>query len=301
MTILSIGTAQFGLDYGITNKKGIIEIKEVRSILREARLAGINSIDTAHAYGNAHVRLGMMSADINDLKITTKVGVGIDEKGMSTKQIREHLAKQLEVSLCDLRTNKIDTILLHTSKCLTKSHRNGVLDFLHNIKEQGIAGRVGVSVYRQSELDEGYVPTLDVVQLPLSLYNQRMLHDGSIQYLNRLGISIQVRGVFHQGLLLCSAEVWPQWINEYWKQRQRSIEAYVEQKEASLIEAALGFIQSVSGIETVVVGVCSKQELQSIVEAWNKPIDLPESLRAFPAGTQDGFCDPRKWPVGRRD
>ena len=298
---LSIGTAQFGLDYGITNKRGKVEMKEMRSIVREAHLSGINRIDTAHAYGSAQKRLGMMSADIHGFKITTKVGVGIDEDEMSTKQIRDHLARQLEASLFDLESEKVDTLLLHTSTCMTKSHRNGVLDFLHEVKEQGIARRIGVSVYSQSELDEDYVAGLDVVQLPLSIYNQSMLHDGSVQYLNGLGISIQVRGVFHQGLLLCKADAWPKWINEYWKQRQRSIETCVEQKKGSLVAAALGFIQSVAGIDTVVVGVCSKRELQSIVEAWDEPIDLPETLLAFPAGRDDGFCDPRKWPLERRD
>lgn len=301
MTSLSIGTAQFGLDYGITNEGGMVDIDEVQSILREARLSGIKSIDTAYAYGCAQERLGMMSADIHAFKITTKVGVGIDENKMSSKQIRDHLASQLETSLYDLASDKVDTLLLHTSKCLTMSHRDEVLGFLDDIKRQGIARRIGVSVYSQSELDEGYVASLDVVQLPLSIYNQSMLRDGSVQYLNELGIDIQVRGVFHQGLLLCRAEVWPQWINECWKQKQRSIEAYVEHKKGSLVAAALGFVQSVAGIDTVVVGVCSKRELQSIVKAWNKPIYLPETLIAFPAGAVDGFCDPREWPVEPRD
>ena len=53
MTRLSIGTAQFGLDYGITNKVGIVDQSEVRSILREASLSGVKSVDTAYAYGCA--------------------------------------------------------------------------------------------------------------------------------------------------------------------------------------------------------------------------------------------------------
>ena len=300
MTDLSIGTAQFGLDYGITNKKGILELGEADSIIEEARLSGIDSIDTAHAYGSAEKRLGMMSAEINSFKITTKIGVGIDDE-MSTKQIRDNLARQLETSLRDLDTDKVDTVLLHTSKCLAQSHRDEVLNFLNTTKEKGITRRIGVSVYSQSELDEGYVPALDVVQLPLSVYNQSMLRNGSIAYLKRLGLSIQVRGVFHQGLLLCSAKEWPKWINECWKQRQRLIEDYVEHNKTSLVAASLGFIQSVAGIDTVIVGVCSKRELRSIVEAWNKPIGLPKTLLALPTDTDDGFCDPRRWPVGRRN
>ena len=43
---ISLGTAQFGLDYGISNKSGKIEPKEVDKILSFAK-NGIKSIDTA--------------------------------------------------------------------------------------------------------------------------------------------------------------------------------------------------------------------------------------------------------------
>lgn len=296
MTSLSIGTAQFGLNYGITNKGGIVEQSEVRSIVREAAMSGVKSVDTAHAYGCAQERLGMMDADIQDFKITTKVGVGIDESQMSTKQIRSLLAKQLEISLRDLKRTQVDTLLLHTTRCLSKSHRTGILEFLDEAKEQGFTKKVGASVYSQLELDEGYISSFDVVQLPLSIFNQRMLQDGTIGHLKRLGIDIQARGVFHQGLLLCSAEFWPEWINANWKQRQHSIEAYVKGMGASLASAALGFIKSVTELDTVVVGVCSQQELKDIIEAWNNPLDLPGSLIVFSSATDDVFCDPRKWP-----
>lgn len=300
MTHLSLGTAQFGLDYGITNKGGLVDLKNVRSIVREASVSGVKLIDTAHAYGCAQERLGIIGACAKDFKITSKVGAGIDENEMSTKQILELLKKQVEKSLHDLKTNKVDTMLLHTSACLSESHRNGVLDFLSEIKVKGLTNRVGVSVYCQSELDDECISRLDVVQLPISIYNQTMLRDGSLGYLKRMGIKVQGRGVFHQGLLLCGAELWPEWISDSWKQRQRSIESYVKQKGASLVSAALGFIKPISEIDTVVVGVCSPKELMSIVKAWNEPFNLPESLIQISANTDDQFCDPRKWPKEQR-
>ena len=187
-------------------------------------------------------------------------------------------------------------MLLHSTECLSETHRRGILEFIYAAKEQGFTKKVGVSVYSRSELDESYIPRLDVIQLPLSIYNQRMLQDGTIGHLKELGIEIQARGVFHQGLLLCGAELWPEWINSSWKQRQLSIEVYVNRIGASLASAALGFIKSITELDTVVVGVCSQQELKNIVEAWNNPFDLPESLTVFSAAADDVFCDPRKWP-----
>ena len=52
-TKLCLGSAQFGLDYGITNKKGKLDFNEVKEILGFAEDCGINYIDTAQDYGNA--------------------------------------------------------------------------------------------------------------------------------------------------------------------------------------------------------------------------------------------------------
>ena len=62
---ISLGTAQFGLDYGISNKSGKIEPKEVDKILSFAKKNGIKSIDTAQAYGESETVLGKY--DINKL------------------------------------------------------------------------------------------------------------------------------------------------------------------------------------------------------------------------------------------
>ena len=46
---IGLGTAQFGLDYGITNSKGRVPEEEVGSILDAEEAAGINMLDTAAA------------------------------------------------------------------------------------------------------------------------------------------------------------------------------------------------------------------------------------------------------------
>ena len=55
---ISIGTAQFGLDYGITNNKGRILFPEVLKILKIAQDNNISKIDTARSYGVAEETLG---------------------------------------------------------------------------------------------------------------------------------------------------------------------------------------------------------------------------------------------------
>ena len=55
---LSLGTAQFGLAYGITNTAGQVSEAEVAQLLKQAQDAGILFLDTAQAYGNAEAVLG---------------------------------------------------------------------------------------------------------------------------------------------------------------------------------------------------------------------------------------------------
>ena len=47
---LSLGTAQFGMKYGIANKLGQISFAEAKKIFLKIKSEGIYSIDTASSY-----------------------------------------------------------------------------------------------------------------------------------------------------------------------------------------------------------------------------------------------------------
>ena len=69
-----LGTAQFGLDYGINNSSGKLKEKEVFNILDYSKERGINIIDTANAYGNAIDIIGnFIKKNPNSFKINTKL------------------------------------------------------------------------------------------------------------------------------------------------------------------------------------------------------------------------------------
>ena len=55
---LAIGSVQFGQNYGISNKNGIVIPKEVHAILNLANENGIDTIDTAKEYGNSENVIG---------------------------------------------------------------------------------------------------------------------------------------------------------------------------------------------------------------------------------------------------
>ena len=68
---ISLGTVQFGLEYGVANQEGKPSYQKAVDIVTYARSLGIHSIDTASVYGNSESVLGKIG--VSDFNITTKI------------------------------------------------------------------------------------------------------------------------------------------------------------------------------------------------------------------------------------
>ena len=68
---LAIGTVQFGLPYGIANQSGQVNMHDVRGILSLARSSGIDTLDTAIAYGSSEACIGQVG--VKEFKVITKL------------------------------------------------------------------------------------------------------------------------------------------------------------------------------------------------------------------------------------
>ena len=71
MLKIVLGTAQFGLDYGITNVKGKVEFEEVLAIKEYAIKNDITIVDTAQNYGNSERVL----SNFHNFDIITKINL----------------------------------------------------------------------------------------------------------------------------------------------------------------------------------------------------------------------------------
>ena len=59
-----LGTAQWGLDYGISNKNGKTSLKEIKSIIKFAEAHGCTTLDTAASYGDSEEIIGCVAQNI---------------------------------------------------------------------------------------------------------------------------------------------------------------------------------------------------------------------------------------------
>lgn len=102
---LALGTVQFGLDYGVSNRAGEVPDDELDAILTLARKLGVDTLDTAQAYGKAETRLG--SHHTADFQLVGKLAPGIQATEVATS---------VAGSLQRLARPRLDGLLLHRSQ-----------------------------------------------------------------------------------------------------------------------------------------------------------------------------------------
>lgn len=284
---LCLGTVQFGLPYGITNKAGQVPEVEVGRILDLAASSGIDLVDTAQAYGSAETVLGRCWPTGAPRRIISKLTAAAG---------RQSWEESLIASLERLRTPKLDGFLLHRASDLLAPDGKELMDWLEGLRERGLVERIGVSVYNSSELDELPLDRLQLVQLPLSVYDQRPIRDGTICRLKDLGIAVHVRSVLLQGLLLQSPQHWPDHLSPAFREHHAQWHAHLHRLGVSPLAGALGFIRSCKGIEAVLVGVVSVQELTQVLQAWSQAENALPEVPLDWAWKNSIDVDPCRWP-----
>lgn len=291
---LCLGTAQFGLAYGITNNTGQIPEAEVGPLLKQAIKGGVRWIDTAQAYGNAEEVLGRNLPTTDELRIVSKLPPQ-QQHEFSSKDA-ESWERRFCLTLQHLGVSALDTLLLHSSADLLKPGSRYLEDWLLELRTRGLVRRVGVSIYTSDELTGVNPELLNLVQLPLSLYDQRLLQDGTVAKLREKGTAVHARSVYLQGLLLTPTTDWPKWANSEAKSHHQALEALAKQKACRLIDLALGFAREQKDLEAVVLGVCNTRELNDLCKAWNESSQWVDSEWRDWYLRDPLMIDPRQWP-----
>jgi len=292
MPELCLGTAQFGMDYGIKNKSGKIKESEVENILDIFYESGNYRLDTAAGYGNAEKILGNVKGN-DRFSITTKIppiaGLGLN--------VGYELDSVLDASRYNLQRKTVDTVLLHNSSDLKGDKGRIISEWLNRIKKDGRARKIGVSIYDSEELENIRWDNIDVVQLPLSVFNQELMKKGLIYSLKANGVEVHVRSVFMQGLLLCTNAELPDWLSVDFREHHNNWTTMVKGNGRTQLETALAFIQANDMIDTVVVGVDSVDHLRELIGCWKTCASVPQDLIGQEWDwARRSEVDPRNWP-----
>ena len=137
---ISLGTVQFGQNYGIANTHGQVTAGEVAEILDFAQSVGIKSIDTAYTYGNRETVIGayLKKNHSDAFDIVSKLQPL--EKGKAV-DIQAHLKRSLE----RLEVGALHGYLVHRYEDIME--HNDLWGQLIKCSENGLVKKVGFSLY----------------------------------------------------------------------------------------------------------------------------------------------------------
>jgi aryl-alcohol dehydrogenase-like predicted oxidoreductase len=286
MNRIVLGGAQLGLPYGILNGGETLSREEVARILDTAVGHGIDSIDTAIAYGQSEPVIGETAQ--NRFNIISKLPPLPSE----VSNVSEWVHTQVDASLARLKRSSLDALLLHRPQDLTGPHGSELYAAVNSLKVEKIIQRFGISIYAPDEL-AGIIGKfdIDVVQAPLNVFDRRIL--GVIDQLTARNIEVHVRSVFLQGVLIASPKDRPQRFQP-WSEHFAQFDTWVHSTGLSAMACCLGFALQQPGVAKLVIGTTSADALAEIMNSVpNMYLEVPADLQS----SSEQLIDPRVWSV----
>ena len=255
---LVLGTAQFGMQYGINNHDGVPSDKHLKNILCEAQENQIRVLDTALDYGNAQQRVGKI--DLNGFKYISKL------KDLSSY---EDLEEKFNEILFQLNAKNIYGLLFHSPSELIKKPL--IWSFFKKLKKKYSNLKIGYSVYNVKELDyllkSEIIP--EIIQLPFNIFDNEF--ESRFDKLIDLKVEIYVRSVFMQGLFFMELDKLPFKVLGL-KKELKQLHEICNNWNVNVGQAALQFVANKKQISGIVIGVESIDQLKNNIKLINKPI-----------------------------
>lgn len=255
MNKFALGTVQFGMDYGINNKKGEIPQSEVFEILNQAIKFGVDTIDTAYSYGESERVLGnFIKFSKCNLKIISKL------PSCESNRVKEIFKS----SLNKLGVSSLYGYLVHNFE--DYKNNPGIWDELEKLKYNGKVEKIGFSFYFPSEFESVLEDDLkiDMVQVPFSVFDQRFRPYFS--ELKRKKVEIYARSVFLQGLAFKE----PAELDSYFEPIKNKIEQSIllsKETKIPIFALCLNFVIRCEFIDKVIVGVDNIQHFNEIMQS----------------------------------
>lgn len=285
---LALGTAQFGLAYGVTNPAGQVAEPEVQRVLNWACLQGIDLLDTAPAYGDSETVLGRCGAATLGYRLVTKA------LPLAARVTPAQVIRTLEQSFTTLGTSVLYGILLHHATDLFTPGGEAIYAYLQTLKRQQRVARIGVSVYGVDELARVCDHfDVDLVQLPLNVLDQRMATSGWLKTLNARGIEVHARSLLLQGLLAEPAAVPARFAR--WREAFERLSTCCRASGLSALALALCYVRQLALVDYAVMGTLSCAQLAQCVAACHTPI--PSLDWAALAVDDECLLNPSYWAM----
>ena len=267
---LCLGTVQFGMDYGILNTKKP-PVENSIKCLDYATQNGVRAIDTATAYGDAEEIVGQFLSKHtiarDNLWISTKFKPNtLDD--VKTELYKSVIRDNICNSLKQLHTDYVDAYYLHSARY---AFDDSILEALYEVKKEGLARDVGVSIYEPEEADACFKSKyVDIIQAPYSIFDHRMKKSGVLDRNDRC--QIDTRSAFIQGLIIMDEDNIPTFLANA-KPIIRKIDIVCKETGLSRVELAMAYVKREKTISHLVFGVDSLEQLKKDINFFDSDVD----------------------------
>jgi len=258
MAQLCLGTVQFGMNYGV-QENGQPSLSKALEILNTAYAAGIRNYDTAASYGSAeavlNVFLSQSSVKPENVRIISK-----------TKSADERMKLDVEQTLRNLGLSYLNGCLLHDANLIFNER---AVNNLKSLKDNGVSKEIGISVYTPEQavksLDYDFI---DIIQVPYNVLDRRLDKCNFFENAKKSGMTVYVRSVLLQGLLMINADELPDHM-KFAEPYVRKFQDICNKNEIGYFEGAVGYVLNHEDIDFLVFGVDNLNQLNDYISLYN--------------------------------
>tara|TARA_Y100000768_G_C23911735_1_gene650324 strand:+ start:114 stop:989 length:876 start_codon:yes stop_codon:yes gene_type:complete len=278
-----LGTAQFGMDYGIANVAGKPAKQEVYEILEFAWDMGIRRYDTAPSYGSEKL-LGEFIAHHgieSDVILLTKLSGLKDEN-----EYKSMIKTSLESSLNKLGCN-IEVLFFHDPKDFNLLIHNS--SYFKRLLNDYPISTLGVSVYEPDDIKKLEFDGLELAfQFPFNVLDRRF------EKVDMPTGKRYARSIFLQGLLASTNNLRLISIKEL-VELHNNYHNTIDKHNLEPIGFAISFAVLSEVVDYFLIGVDSVDQLQKILESEPHMQDDISMFDALSMDIDKHFLDPRNW------
>lgn len=290
MNKIVLGTAQFGMDYGINNIRGKIPRPDVSKILAKAAMAGVDMIDTASGYGESEAVIGDFFRSCRTrFKVISKL------PRSSASEVRRFFSE----SLRSLGVPALYGYLVHDLESYKTDEK--IWREMEGLKAEGIVEKIGFSLYSPADMEYLFARGLkiDIVQIPFSIFDQRF--GPYLAKLKERGVEIHARSIFLQGLAFKKPEELDPFFRKI-KDKITALRSLSYTSGASIPSLCFGFITANGLIDKIVVGVDGVDNMTEIIEVRDAaPLDKKTLMSVSDlAVDDDNILLPFNWKLTGR-
>ena len=298
ISALSLGTVQLGLSYGINNADGKPSQETANAILNAAIDGGINTLDTAGAYGDSEVVIGNWLKTVPAEKrpfIVTKAA-GLDHS--SLENLRKDLFGRVKTSKERLGVEKLDLLMLHHFDDYLCDKEN-VRMVMEELKASGEVRFIGASAYSHHDYGELADTGFDATQIPLNLFDWKQIENGGLKKLEQSGMMVFVRSVYLQGLVFQKPETLAPHM-EFARPTLEKFQYLCKKYELTPAALALSYALSLPGVTSLVLGSEKAEQVRQNLALMDQAVELSAEqmaeIRELFLDTPEQVLNPALWP-----